>query len=141
MGEKIYGEGLVNFVITIVESLEKNGDLPDFLRILAEKGYLDKKEETPKGIADEEWGVRSAHRDDPPYCVYRKADWYGRHIAARIPTRELADAIAALPELVKAAREMCLRINRMGTVSAMKGNIAHANSQLQEALEKAGEKL
>ena len=101
MGEK--QQGMVSFVLTIVESLEKNGDLPDFLRILKEKGYLD-KEETSKteSVADKTW-----YPDELEGYFRIFEDVEGDidiRIARCIPSKEYADAIAALPNLVRAAK-------------------------------------
>jgi len=104
--------------------------------VIKETGYLDDTEQ-PKKLSEATWNYRW---DKPGLrCVYNDEDYYGPIIASNIPSLALAQAIAALPDLVKAAK---------GALHFLENNtgVYHENETvairgIEEALEKAGEIL
>ena len=103
---------------------------------IKETGYLDDTEQ-PKKLSEATWNYRW---DKPGLCcVYNDEDYYGPIIASNIPSLALAQAIAALPDLVKAAKG-ALRFLENNTEVYHK-NETVAIRGIEEALEKAGEIL
>lgn len=123
----------VNLIMHVVEALDENGDLDNLLDLLADKGYLDrKKDEAPPktSIADETWEY--CLKSDRFYCVGTVDK--NMAIASKIAFLEHATAIAALPELVKATRTAARHCKDWP-------NPPPFVALMQQALEKAGEKL
>ena len=103
---------------------------------IKETGYLDDTEQ-PKKLSEATWNYRW---DKPGLrCVYNDEDYYGPIIASNIPSLALAQAIAALPDLVKAAKG-ALRFLENNTEVYHK-NETVAIRGIGEALAKAGEML
>lgn len=132
MAEKFSPE-MVNLVIDVVEALNKRSshdDLRKGLDLLKERGYLDKEEETKVSVADEKWEI--IEEPGKPFCIRSiTSDFI---VATGIHYREAAEPIAAMPELVKAARAILKHTWNWDDPPAF---VVLA----KEALEKAGEKL
>ena len=127
-----------NLIGRVIESLEENGMLEDVLELLREKRYLD-KEEKPTSIADAQWIFEAGIKG---YTVCDKrvvGQSWAPDIANTVPTKELATTIAALPDLVKAAKGALHVLQNLTGVYHENETVAIRG--IEEALEKAGESL
>jgi len=118
----------------LIKVLHEEGGLDNFITMLELKGYLPgKEEEKPTSIADQTWEVEGyGYQKSVTYTVYNRSG--GSKIARKIPTKELADAIAALPNLVKAAQNMVKYCDH----DCINDRVECTHT-LRRALEKAGE--
>lgn len=108
--------------------------------VLAEKGYLDKVK-TPTSIGDQEWLYhgRSAGEVTFPFRVIKRSAPGESVGIARATTKELAIAIAALPELVKAGKALIMTYRNVRARNEGERVIEAGIQLLEEALEKTGE--
>lgn len=154
MSEK-FSPDIANIIMHLLGALHENDEqaTDKILALLKEKGYLDKEEDAPTSIADEKWYCKwSGTRE---YALIHTESKHGARIevACGISEERYATAIAALPELVKAAVQIERKLDILDCYSSTKydfrvelsrKDVKELNSRLKrlkEALEKAGEKV